>query len=394
MKALIRTMKYLLVLFAISACQKANDKQQEQLIIINTGKKYPQKEIYLQDIAEVEYIPLITSDSILVNTFPICVSEEGIATRGGKTGEILLFDAKGQKLQGRVCRRGEGPEEYNAIIFSIIDWKRKELFIADYTNLKVYDFSGNYLRTLLNDDIMKMNIHNLNDDYLLCSKEHEGSDRPYRPYFTLSKDKGKADTLSIEVPFFIASNRKIVWDNGHTNDAYGYLPQIKSCINRTWLTTPALDTIFQLHPNLSLTPAMVPRLAPTTNPEASLLYFLGMNDHYAWSSWMPRHVTVKMSEINAGREKQESLYMYDKKKQEWFTPVYQDRAMPHSTPIYINLTAVPYGYGLVTLNAMDVVEAYRNNRITDSELKQIASTLKEEDNPVLMLLKFTKNTTI
>ena len=55
-------------------------------------------------------------------------------------------------------------------------------------------------------------------------------------------------------------------------------------------------------------------------------------------------------------------------------------------PKFINTTAVPYGYGLIELNAMDLAEAYANNQITDEKLK--ASNLKEEDNPVLMILKF------
>ena len=60
-------------------------------------------------------------------------------------------------------------------------------------------------------------------------------------------------------------------------------------------------------------------------------------------------------------------------------------------PKFINTTAVPYGYGLIELNAMDLAEAYANNQITDEKLKEIASNLKEEDNPVLMILKFKKN---
>ena len=35
-----------------------------------------------------------------------------------------------------------------------------------------------------------------------------------------------------------------------------------------------------------------------------------------------------------------------------------------------------------------LAEAYANNQITDEKLKEIASNLKEEDNPVLMILKF------
>lgn len=74
----------------------------------------------------------------------------------------------------------------------------------------------------------------------------------------------------------------------------------------------------------------------------------------------------------------------------WCEPVYRNRAINNCEmdPKFINTTAVPYGYGLIELNAMDLAEAYANNQITDEKLKEIASNLKEEDNPVLMILKF------
>lgn len=378
-----------LLLLAICSCGRTNETT-TKTIIVDVEKDFPQKEIYLQDIADIEYIPIATSDSALVNSTPSTVSNEGIVTRGGKVGEILIFDAKGQHLQGRICRRGQGPEEYNAIIFKIVDWKRKEVFIADYTSLKVYDFSGNYLRTLLKENIMDMDIHNLDDNYLLCSKDRQGAKEPYRPYFTLSKNDGKADTLSIEVPYFIASNRKILWDDGHTSDAYGLLPLLYSCKDKIWLTSFALDTVFQLHPNLKKEPVMIPLHAPTKDKEAPLLHFLGMNDLYAWISRIPRNVKVRMSDMSAGMQEKSKVYMYDKSNREWFEPVYHNRAINNRDMDlkYINLSPVSYGYGLITLNAMDLVEAYQNGEITDDKLKKIASTLKEEDNPVLMLLKF------
>lgn len=385
-------MKYLILALTLSfvcSCKQANDKN-IQLVTVDVAKDYQPKEVWLQDIADIEYIPLATSDSMLVNSTPSVVSDKGIAIRGGKIGEILLFDKQGQKLQGRICRRGEGPEEYTAVIFNIVDWQRKEVFIADFTSLKVYDFSGKYLRTLSRQSVMDLNIIDLNTDYLLCSIYKEGEENPYAPYFLLSKEDGKIDTLSIEIPRCIASNRKILWDDGHTSSAYGILPQLYNCTDKIWLTDVALDTIFVMHPDQHLEPVMVPLHAPTADQEAPLLFFRGMNDRYAWVSRIPRQVTVKMSDMAANREKREKLYMYDRHADEWFEPIYRNRAINNreTDPKYIDITSVPYGYGLVQLNAMDLVEAYSKNQITDEKLKAIASQLHEEDNPVLMVLKF------
>lgn len=208
-------MKYLILALALSfvcSCKQTNDKN-IQLVTVDVAKDYPPKEVWLQDIADIEYIPLATTDSVLVNSNFSVVSNDGIVVRGGKVGEILLFDKQGQTLQGRICCQGQGPKEYTAAIFNIVDWQRKEVFIADFTTLKVYDFSGKYLRTLSRQSIMDLNITDLNRDYLLCSLFKEGNEDPYAPYFLLSKEDGKIDTLSIEIPRCIASDRKIVWDD-------------------------------------------------------------------------------------------------------------------------------------------------------------------------------------
>ncbi|WP_102407514.1 6-bladed beta-propeller [Parabacteroides bouchesdurhonensis] len=386
-------MKYHLIcvffLLSYCSCVQTSDIK-SNIIVVDVAKDYPSKDIYLQDIAEVEYLPLATSDSMLVNDDFGSVSEEGIVIKGAKVGEILLFDRQGQKLQGRICKRGQGPEEYNAIIYNIVDWKRKEVFIADYTSMKVYDFSGKYLRTLINTNIMEMNVCDFNQDYLLCSYNKEGSKEPYYPYFIISKDNRTIDTLLIEIPRFIASNRKIIWDDGHISEAYGDLPQIFHCTDRIWLTNVALDTVFVMHPDQTLEPVMVPIHLPSTNEEAPLLFFHGMNDRYAWISRIPRHIKIKMSDMAANIEREEKVYMYDRKADEWFEPIYYNHDINNHNmnPKFINISAVPYGYGLVQLNAMDLIEAYNKNQIADEKLKKIASKLQEEDNPVLMILKF------
>ena len=179
-------------------------------------------------------------------------------------------------------------------------------------------------------------------------------------------------------------------EDGSINNAHGLLPQLVKCNDKIWLTDVALDTVFVLQPGKNPEPVMIPRQAPTKNEEAPLLHFLGMNDWYAWISGIPRNVTVKMSDMMAEAAKGRKLYMYNRSTQEWIKPVYRnnDFTSRDFDPKYINLTSVAYGYGLIPLSAMDLTEAYQENKIVNDKLKEIASKLKEEDNPVLMVLKF------
>lgn len=378
------------IFLALAACGERTQTASE-LLVADKNVDCPKQEIYLEDIADVDYIPLVTTDSILVNDYPPeSVTPEGIAVRGGQPGELLLLDPTGQKLVGRVCRCGQGPEEYTVIDRCVVDWQRCEVYIADYTHLKAYDFAGNYLRTLLTkEEIPMLDIRNLNADQLLCARERENCETPYRPYFTLSKADGRVDTLtSIELPRFIASNRTVLSNDGRSYNAHAFLPLLVGCADRMWLTALALDTIFQINPDRSLLPVMAPLRAPTRDEEAPLLHFRGINDRYVWLSWVRRNVTVQLEHMEAGMREDLKIYMYDRKAQTWCEPAYRCRAWSGFEPRYIFTDPLPYGYGLVMLNAMDLVEAYQNDELADERLREIASTLREDDNPVLMRLKF------
>ena len=386
----MKQIAYFSIFLALAACGERTQTASE-LLVADKDVDCPKQEIYLEDIADVDYIPLVTTDSILVNDYPPeSVTPEGIAVRGGQPGELLLLDPTGQKLVGRVCRCGQGPEEYTVIYRCVVDWQRREVYIADYTHLKAYDFAGNYLRTLLTkEEIPMLDIRNLNADQLLCARERENCETPYRPYFTLSKADGRVDTLtSIEVPRFIASNRTVLSNDGRSYNAHAFLPLLVGCADRMWLTALALDTIFQINPDRSLLPVMAPLRAPTRDEEAPLLHFRGINDRYIWLSWVRRNVTVQLEHMEAGMREDLKIYMYDRKAQTWCEPAYRCRAWSGFEPRYIFTDPLPYGYGLVMLNAMDLVEAYQNDELADERLRQIASTLREDDNPVLMRLKF------
>ena len=386
----MKQIAYFSILLALAACGERTQMASE-LLVADKNVDCPTQEIYLEDIADVDYIPLVTTDSILVNDYPPeSVTPEGIAVRGGQPGELLLLDPTGQKLVGRVCRCGQGPEEYIVIDRCVVDWKRREVYIADYTHLKAYDFAGNYLRTLLTkEEIAKLDICNLNADQLLCARERENCETPYHPYFTLSKADGRVDTLtSVELPRFIASNRTVLSNDGRSYNAHAFLPLLVGCADRTWLTALALDTIFQINPDRSLLPVMAPLRAPTRDEEAPLLHFRGINDRYVWLSWVRRNVTVQLEHMEAGMREDLKIYMYDRKAQTWCEPAYRCRAWSGFEPRYIFTDPLPYGYGLVMLNAMDLVEAYQNDELADERLREIASTLREDDNPVLMRLKF------
>ena len=67
------------IFLALAACGERTQTASE-LLVADKDVDCPKQEIYLEDIADVDYIPLMTTDSILVNDYPPeSVTPEGIA---------------------------------------------------------------------------------------------------------------------------------------------------------------------------------------------------------------------------------------------------------------------------------------------------------------------------
>ena len=68
------------LLFALAGCGK--DKQStDELVTINVSKDYPEKELILQDIMDVEYIALETTDEFITHGNVMDVDEKFIIVK-------------------------------------------------------------------------------------------------------------------------------------------------------------------------------------------------------------------------------------------------------------------------------------------------------------------------
>ena len=102
---------YFLVLYLLVSCQWTKQAETKALSVVDMTKSYPEKEIVLQDIADVEYIPLETTDDFLFNGVAAIVSDKYIVTIGHQSEDVCLFSREGKALT-RIHLMGNGPFEY------------------------------------------------------------------------------------------------------------------------------------------------------------------------------------------------------------------------------------------------------------------------------------------
>lgn len=182
------------------AIQPATPQVPTSLVTVDLLKDYPKKDICLQDIADVSYIVLETTDQSLLHPSEMMmyyVSDSLIVARTLED-RIVLLDGKG-KVKNTFLHKGGGGEEYQAVNKLVADVERQEIYISDYgllNRIQVYDFEGKYKRTLpLPRQTSVSCFQNFSSECLLVGDDNisyeTGTSKRKRPYFLLSKKQAR-----------------------------------------------------------------------------------------------------------------------------------------------------------------------------------------------------------
>ena len=131
------------LMFALlaTACGDANQKT-SALLQIDVRTNYPEKEICLQDVAEVSYVPLETTEEMLVaeSAEVQSVSSKGIAIKhqpGNMKWESLIFHRNGKGWL-KLDKEGQGPDEYDRMQNLVVDWNQEQIFVESFKKMDVY----------------------------------------------------------------------------------------------------------------------------------------------------------------------------------------------------------------------------------------------------------------
>lgn len=252
--------------------QKA--KKEQGLVTLDVTKDYPEKKIVLQDLADVKYIPLETKKNALLPNSAGClgyVSDSLIVVRTSDN-EIVLFNGDGS-VRSSFRHVGQGSKEYQYIIGMAVDPKAQEIFIVDYLlkyRMQVYSFTGQYKRTL--PIPYKMILNSLQDfsaDCLLaCDMDvNQGISNRAKPYMLLSKKTGEI-VKELDIHFTKRmSNRlsKPFGKNQTISAALAYDPIVR-CEDSYVIGDLSADTIYTYTPQGILSPMLV-RTPPVLSME-------------------------------------------------------------------------------------------------------------------------------
>lgn len=373
-----------IVLLAVLAGCGGNRHLKDDLIIVDVSKSYPEKELILQDLMDVEYIALETSDEFLTQGLVKDVGKEYVlVTNRTNDGDILLFDRQTGKGVRKINRKGQGAEEYPRIQGIILDEANGEIFVKTLGNkILVYDLSGGFKRCLnLGREVSS--VFDYDKDHLICydmsDYHNKGEERSKAYHIILSKQDGSV-TGEIFIPFKTI-NTPIVKDGDRFVANYSY--QIRLSRGKWTLMDASSDTIYNYEPDGTLTPRVVRTpSAPAMQPEVFL--YMGIStDRYCFMQ-----TVQNVFNFEKGNGFYDDELVYDKKEKALFQVTVCNGDYVEKRPVAMTAKSINREIeDVTTLNAPRLVEIYKEGGLKDGKLKEIASRLDEEDNPVVMLIK-------
>ena len=364
---------------------------------IDMNAEYSEKKVFLQDIADVSYIPLETTDEMLFDASGMIaeMSGEGIVGVDVWFNKLCFFTADGKAVR-TLERKGQGPEEYLHLDNALVDRECGEVYVVDRTRktLHVYALDGTYRRTL-KFDTSSLRLNDLaiyNKDYLISFRDYpvaKGLNKqvtPYCPAVLVSKKDGViVDSLPLQKDYVASITIGRV-----VSGEYRAPRAFHRSGHSLYLSDIGSDTIYSIDTKRSVLRPLLMR-EPSVRQDEDGKFFLhlrGVTSRYAILHRQAKKIT--MGANFQMKDEDSHFLLYDRKTGDICTPRFVNREWDSSEAMpMIEITAGNEDCGYVKLEPFRLIEALEAGELS-GKLKDIAQGLKEDDNPVLMVVKFKK----
>ena len=112
-------------------CGTSSTQEKEDLIVVDVSKDYPKKELILQDLFDVEYIPLETTDEFVTLGWLQAIGKDVMIIRNmfAADGDIFIYDRKGKAI-GISIGKGRGTRSMPQRMASIWTMRKENCLLV------------------------------------------------------------------------------------------------------------------------------------------------------------------------------------------------------------------------------------------------------------------------
>jgi hypothetical protein len=378
----------MLLLSALLGC--SGHTQHSQTNTVDLLANYPLAQATaLQDVAEVRYIPLQTDSLFLCDgdNGVVFINDSLIIFFNHINKDFLIFDGDGKALS-RFNHYGNGPEDYAYPFNIFFDPVNSELYYVEYYKVKVYNLKGKFLRDLnryseIFEDMSYFRLVNFSDSSLLF---YVSNPQKQKVIEISKKDGGKIKEREFpafqpdKLPDYLVSDEGdkslIMYYGANFCCPYDFLYYNS---NKVYFNILASDTVILLiNDSLDFEPIIV-RKQGLFDAKAIVMYETETPRHYFFRLLRQTSENASfplMLDRQTGEISEQNFYNADdlNQKRILFGLCYGDIKM-----------AGECHYAL--LQPFKLHEALENGKLI-GELQQVAGIVGEDDNPVVMRLKF------
>jgi len=393
------------VILSMAGCG-GGKQSSDDLIIVDVTKSYSsKKELILQDFMDVEYVVLETNDYFLNQGFVMDIGKENILVKNRtQDGDIFIYDRSGKALRKINCRGQKISEEYTNIYNITLDENNGEMFVndIDVRKIYVYDLNGKFKRSFDHKESANYRYYTTIFDYdnnnLIC---YDG-DTEEAGFNIISKKDGSI-TQEIKIPFEKKKYlRQMQQSSGNDNvnidmnippgfkyggrlvSPQGANKSIIAYYNNWILVEFSSDTIYQFLLDRSLCPFIIRTPSIQSMDKEIMLVFTFFSDRYFFFETIRNEYN-----FNTNQGFQSFFFMYDKQEKDFSGYNVYNGDYSIKKEIFMNRLRLVNREieSWQPLEAYQLVEDYKKGELKDGRLKEIASKLDVEDNPVIMLIK-------
>ncbi|MDO4179848.1 MAG: 6-bladed beta-propeller [Bacteroidales bacterium] len=373
-----------ILMVVITACNK---EAVSNLIVVDMEKSYPQKELVLQDFADVEYIQLENSDDFVTQGIVESIGKNFLlVTNGNGDGDIFVFDRKTGKGIRKINHKGQSGKEYIQMTEAVLDEENDEIFVVDYSGKKVlvYDLQGNFRRNFkFADESYYTYTYNYDKEHLLTFKSYLPEIENTQACHVLVSKKDGSIVHKFQSPYtqFATPVYKGVHEKyGEITVTPLFFLTVPSA--EGWLLTrTSCDTIYN-YAMESAIPFIVRTPSVYAMKTQAFLYPTALTERYIFM-----YTQQKELNMNTFKGFPTTELVYDRQEGSVCQcTVYNDDFTENTAVSFISKPISKDILVCQALKAEDLVNAYTEG-ILKGKLKEFAATLGEEDNPVIMLVK-------
>lgn len=386
-----------LIIYLISGSQLSfAQSETSNLPVVDLAKNYSEEKLRLQDFATAEYVPIETTDEILLSEHAnlSAVTDNYFLIYEFQLGDVYLFDRHTGKLRHHFNNKGQGGMEYSWInVGVILDEKNKEIFVCAQ-HFQVYDFDGKYKRTLkgINGFDHDMKVFDYNNEYLLVfddviiqpSRKNKTSDKPYR--LISKKDGSTVSKLNISFSKRVSKSVAQPMDNNMWK-SFKFSYPYNICNGKDFMIMDiSSDTLYHLSPSNGLLKPVFTRTPSVFASEPRNIW----TPYLSTDNFMLFGTFVLDFKKGGGRL---PTFMYDYNSRKLKKVKLLDMELnygfngPREWDMPVSNPAIEKNMVAELITAPTMIEAYKKKHLLGNG-NDVAKKLAEDDNQVVRILKF------